>query len=113
MTRAEVHRSYVVRDGEIVTPGRWEGAPVFAPYFYEAYRAGRPVSRSVKRGEGEVLAVYYVVEQRDRLAFRELLDVDEVVLYVDVEAKLDFIACDVECRRLGGRPPNVGDEETD
>jgi hypothetical protein len=35
MTRQEVLDSYAVKDGRITSPGKFEGEPVFAPYFWD------------------------------------------------------------------------------
>ena len=35
MTREETFRNYKVENDRIVSPGKFEGEPVFAPYFWE------------------------------------------------------------------------------
>lgn len=35
MTRADIERDYRVVSGRITSPGKFEGEPVFAPFFYE------------------------------------------------------------------------------
>lgn len=35
MKRDEVLKSYEVRDGRVVSPGKFEGQPVFAPHFWQ------------------------------------------------------------------------------
>lgn len=35
MTREQVFRDYKIEQGRIVSPGKFEGEPIFAPYFWE------------------------------------------------------------------------------
>jgi len=35
MTRQEIERDYQIRNGVIVSPGKFEGEPIYAPYFWE------------------------------------------------------------------------------
>ena len=35
MTRQQILDNYDVRDGRIVSPGKFEGEPIFAPHFWE------------------------------------------------------------------------------
>lgn len=116
MTRAEVLRQYAVNDHhEIVTPGVYEGEPVFAPYFYSAYRLGRPHQRCAHRNDG-MLALFYEVTPFDRAQFPELKDVLGVSLFVDEDDGLAFFHLEIDHRRTGGRKPNLPydeDEEDD
>jgi hypothetical protein len=110
VNRDTVLATYRVVAWEIRDEGPWEGAPVYAPFFYAEYRRGRKATRTAHRGEG-VLALHYDVTDADRAAFPELANVMEVHLFVDVEESLTFLALDTCIRRLGGRPPNVGEDE--
>jgi hypothetical protein len=110
--RTEVLTAFTVVAGEIKDEGVWEGAPVFAPYFYAEYRRGRKARTKHHRGE-DVLSLTFDVTDTDHAAFPELEDVVEVHLFVDVERKLEFVALDPIYRRLGGRRPNVEEGEED
>lgn len=35
MTRSDVEKEYTVIDGSIISKGKFEGEPVFAPYFWD------------------------------------------------------------------------------
>lgn len=37
MTRKEIEAAYTVVNGIIRSPGKFEGEPVWAPYYWEAY----------------------------------------------------------------------------
>lgn len=110
MLRAQVFATFSVAAGEIQSEGLYEGAPVFAPYFYAEYRRGRKALRVAHRN-ADLLAVTYLVTEDDRAAFPELAEVVEVHLFVDTERALEFVALDPVFRRLGGRPPNVEEDE--
>ena len=40
MTRQEIENDYKVRNGIIVSPGKFEDEPIYAPYFYDAVMNG-------------------------------------------------------------------------
>jgi hypothetical protein len=44
MNRTEITDSYTVENGMIVSPGKFEGGPIFAPYFSEAASDGEEIS---------------------------------------------------------------------
>lgn len=110
MNRVEVYAAFSVVSGEIKSAGPYEGAPVFAPFFYTAYRQGRRARATQRRNEG-LLALVYDVTEADRVVFPELENVIAVRLFVDAARALEFVALDPIFRRLGGRRPNVEDEE--
>lgn len=76
MTRAEIEREYKVVDGVIRSPGKFEGEPVYAPYFWDAFLSGM-----VDEDDGEYL--YFDVNDDDRRIFPELKDVNRVSLRED------------------------------
>lgn len=41
MDKQEIVKNYNVKDGRIVSPGKFEGEPIFAPYFYAAWNDGQ------------------------------------------------------------------------
>lgn len=40
MTRQDILNSYNVSNGRIVSPGKFEGEPIFAPYFWDIALSG-------------------------------------------------------------------------
>lgn len=40
MTRSDIEKYYDVKDGRIVSPGKFEGEPVFAPHFWDVAMNG-------------------------------------------------------------------------
>jgi len=47
MTRAEILAQYEIKDGIIVSPGKFEGEPLYAPYFYSIWLDGGADSASL------------------------------------------------------------------
>jgi hypothetical protein len=83
MTRSEIIAAYVIRRGTIVSPGRFEGQPVFAPYYYEALLSG------LADEENDDAAVFDVL-QEDVAEFPELASFEKVFLSEDEQG---FISC--------------------
>lgn len=111
MQRSQVLARFTVNlQGEITTPGIWEGELLYAPFFYEAYRLGRR-GELVPRND-DVLSIVFPVTIQDRAAFPELDDVVDVTLFVDGSRKLEFMHLEASrCR--GGRQPNMPYEDDD
>lgn len=65
MTRKEIEQEYDVVNGIIRSPGRFEGAPVYVPYFYDIYLNG-----GADRDDGRVLG--FDVTAADKAEFPEL-----------------------------------------
>lgn len=40
MNRDEIEKSYTILDGRIVSPGKFEGEPIFAPYYWDIGLSG-------------------------------------------------------------------------
>src|SRR5215211_4995867 len=40
MTRLDIESEYDVENGQITSPGKFEGEPVYTPYFWESYLNG-------------------------------------------------------------------------
>lgn len=76
MTRAEICAEYKVEDGRIVSPGKFEGSPIYAPHFYQAYLDGL-----ADDDDGEVLT--FEISDADRAGFPELAEVDRVTMTID------------------------------
>lgn len=76
MTRADIERDYNVVDGVIRSPGKFEGEPVYAPYFWDAFLNGMQ-----DEDDGEFLL--FNVTDEDRVEFPELQGVSQVSLGED------------------------------
>lgn len=66
MTRQEILAQYLVENGIITSPGKFEREPIYAPYFYELWLDNG--------ADNEPIAV----EDEDRREFPELEDIAEV-----------------------------------
>jgi hypothetical protein len=73
MTRAEIEAQYKVKDGVIISPGKFEGEPVYALYFYDLMMHGGADS------DDDGVAKFNVTDE-DRKEFPELADVKRVEL---------------------------------
>lgn len=80
-TQHETLDGYDVRDGIIRSPGKFEGEPTYAPYFYDALLNG-----FADTDEGDVAT--FDVTDDDRALFPELKDVQHVYLW---ESEQGFI----------------------
>lgn len=76
MTRKEIESQYQTRDGRIVSPGKFEGEAVYAPYFYDAMLNGGGTDM-----EDGILS--FDIEASDVAEFPELADVSQVLLQED------------------------------
>jgi len=85
MTRQEIETSYRVENGVIRSPGKFEGEPVYVPYFWQFYLEG-----GAEDDDGETLTFH--VTDEDRAMFPELANVRHVFLW---ESDDGFVACDV------------------
>ena len=78
MTLDEITNTYQTRDGVIVSPGKFEGEPVYVPYFWDAF----PPDWVEDEDDDGVLI--FKVSAEDRAAFPGMLDgVREVRLRED------------------------------
>lgn len=75
MTRAEIEKEFTVRDGRIVSPGKFEGEPVYAPHFWEALLDGF--------ADEDGAVAWFDVTDEDRAEFPELQGIDRVSLETD------------------------------
>lgn len=76
MTRQEIESQYKVENGIIRSPGKFEGEPVYAPYFWEALLDGM-----ADKDDGKS-AVFYIT-QEDKEQFPELKRRRAVRLFQD------------------------------
>ena len=63
-TRKEIENTYTVKDGIIKSPGKFEGEPIYVPYFWQVYLDGF--------GEEMGDYVLFDVEPSDVVEFPEL-----------------------------------------
>jgi hypothetical protein len=71
--REKIESEYHVENGIIKSPGKFEGEPIYAPHFYEIYLNG-----CADEDDGNVLT--FEVNDEDRCAFPELIDVSKVIM---------------------------------
>ena len=76
MTKAEIEQQYVVRNGIIASPGKFEGEMVYAPHFWDIYLNG-----GGDYAGDDVLACAVIDE--DRAEFQELVGVSVVKMWED------------------------------
>lgn len=74
MTRAEIEQEYKVEDGRITSPGKFEGEPIYAPYFWDLYLNG-----FADDDDGELLT--FAVDQEAIDEFPELQNIATVQLW--------------------------------
>ena len=66
-TKRFIEREYHVRDGIIMTPGKFEGERVWVPYFWDLALEGE--GEDVLGEDGEILATRFVVDAEEGEAF--------------------------------------------
>lgn len=76
LTRAEILKEWQVRDGRIVSPGKFEGEPVYAPALYDLMLQG--FADESDEG-GDLLLVADTLSAE----FPEVGDVQAFVVYTD------------------------------
>ena len=65
MTRQEILRNYAIKDGRIVSPGKFECERIYVPYFWDAYLNGM-----ADRDDGALLG--FDITAEDRAEFPEI-----------------------------------------
>ena len=94
MTRRDIESSYTVdANGIIRSPGKFEGEPVYVPYFWDAYLEG-----FADEDDGEVLT--FRVTAEDRAEFPELDGVTTVRLW---ETDQGFVYSETDGRKASWR----------
>lgn len=78
MTRQEIEADYAVTSGVITSPGKFEGEPVYAPYFYDLL--GKGEADNVRDSEGVDVFTFFI-QDPDTREFSELRDADSVDLW--------------------------------
>lgn len=75
-TRAEIESEFDVRDGVIKDPGKFEGEPVYAPYFYDLWLESG-ADEDMYGLDGVEHSIFFVSDE-DRAQFPELKDVEAI-----------------------------------
>lgn len=78
MTRDDIEKDYRVKDGRCTAPGKFEGEPVYVPYFYFLWQMG-----FTDAVEGAGNKARFHVTPDDKAKFPELDDQPTVLLYED------------------------------
>jgi hypothetical protein len=85
MTREEIIKEYAInKHGVITSPGKFEGAMLYTPYFWDAYLNGM-----ADDDNGSILT--FIVNQDDRNEFPELAEAQKVRLE---ESEQGFVYCE-------------------
>lgn len=80
MTRNEIEMEYRVEHGCIVSIGKFEHEPIYAPYFWEASCNGEA---NDNLNDEETICEYIEVQLEDIQQFPELKDVEAVTVTTD------------------------------
>lgn len=84
MTRDQIEAAYNVVDGIIRSPGKFEGEPVYVPYFWNAALEGGGGDED----DGEL--IIFNVTADDRETWPELAGVERIKL---LETDVGFVVC--------------------
>lgn len=76
MTREEIEKEYKVENGIIRSPGKFEGEPVYAPYFWSMFLDGMA-------DEDDSRILWFDVQEDDIEQFPELKMYKQVGLWED------------------------------
>jgi hypothetical protein len=74
MKRTDIEAEYTIENGVIRNPGKFEGEPIYAPYFWDALLNGFADS------DDDGVAVFDI-EASDIEQFPELANVERIALY--------------------------------
>ena len=66
-TKRRIEREYVVVNGIIMSPGKYEGECVWVPYYWGLALAGE--GEDVLDDTGEILATRFIVDSEEEAAF--------------------------------------------
>lgn len=84
MTRAEIAAHYVIVNGFIHSPGKFQGEPVYAPHFYALVGLGEGVAQDDDH------SIWFPIREEVRKEFPEL---DAEASQVEVYITDDFVCC--------------------
>ena len=80
MTRQDIENDYgPISNGTIRMPGKFEGEPVYAPYFYDMMLNGETDGDDIS-SDGDCISIFVITDE-DRRSFPELEGIDELVLW--------------------------------
>lgn len=111
-TRAGIRRQYHVKDSIIMSLGKFEREPVFAPYFAHTASFGEELSH-IQDGAGDYVSLI-AIDVDDRAEFPELSDDAMYVLLTENEqgfVSVRTIDSEDEAARLREAAQAVGEEE--
>lgn len=86
MTREDIEREYTVQNGIIRNPGKFEGEPIYAPFFYDALMNGM-----ADEDDGD--EAWFDITDEDRAMFPELGACTRVILR---QSDQGFVSCDAD-----------------
>jgi len=86
MTREDIEQDYTIENGIITNPGKFEGEPVYAPYFYDAYLNGM-----ADYDDGDEM--WFDITADDRAMFPEIGEATRAILSIDDNG---FVYCCVD-----------------
>jgi len=86
MTRQEIEDQYTVENGIIQDPGKFEGEPLWSPYFYDLYLNGC----ADYDGDDEL---WFDIDDEDLAQFPELVGYTRVILREDEQG---FVYCEAD-----------------
>ncbi len=78
MLRKEILEAYEVKDGIIVSPGKFENEPVYAPHFWNHVEFADEIEEI-----GEGFFYLFIISEEDLTEFPELSDIVSVRLWED------------------------------
>lgn len=90
ISRADILARYDVRDGIIRNPGKFEGEPIYLPYFYEMMLEGC-VDETLGDGETENTIDILKLTPSERAEFPEI-DADSVAIALE-HTEQGFVLC--------------------
>jgi hypothetical protein len=91
MTRIQIEADYHVVEGIIRSPGKFEGEPVYVPYFFDLMLNGMADESYEDDATGNT-ADYFNITPADRQEFPELEEVARVILYYRTDG---FVVSDI------------------
>lgn len=81
MNRNQIESEYKIVDGIIRNPDKFEGEPVYAPYFYDLVMNG--MSDESDDRDGDSVTDWFNLDDNDKALFPELAESYRVALWQD------------------------------
>jgi hypothetical protein len=82
MTREEIEREYIIKHNIIISPGKFESEPRYAPYFYDLLLNGEGEEELIDPDYSDETATSFSISQEDIEQFPELLEYSEIILFI-------------------------------